>query len=306
MKRHNNLKINRFCLIATITILIIGCKKSDNITLRTLDNAVDSKLIEEIEYSGVGVPFPDGSIATCISDGFFELTLPKDYFYVIKTDDNSKGWVTSPVIGITCTCNCGHGYTPVMFNSTFVCIMEETCTCCESQPKYKDERKKWTDVEIVGLINKNAGITLLTENNIPDNKTLISHGIKHKSIIHGNAFEELFEMDLVKDYLTETADFFSSNNITPNVYAFFNILGNVALVPFNLPEESIISYSDESGLHDIFAMSIPLKSAPEDVIHCECKSGSDGCTAAKQWTPLGTIYYCNTGNCTSCSLQELR
>lgn len=299
MKKNKN--IYKISCIIVIASFLIGCKKNDNVSIRTLDYSADYKLIEEIEYSGVGVPFPDGSLVTTTNDGIFELTLPDGYLYVVKTDNN-RGWTTSPVIGITCTCNSGTGCNPVKFNNIFVCFMEETCSCCESQLKYKDESKQWIDVELVGMINKNAGITLLSDNPIPKDRKLFSYIIRHKDIIHGNAFEELFEMDIVNDFLESTAVFFNENNITPNVYAFYNILGNVALIPFYLPDESIITYADEQGSHDIYAMSVSLKSPPESVIKCECTSGSDGCIIEKKWTPLGTLYYCNAGNCTSCSL----
>lgn len=296
-------------LLVVAVCMLSGCSKKTELNPRELDSEKDAALIEAIENAGGNVPFPQGSTAVKSRDGMIEITLPEGYFYVV-TGDSEKSWRTTPVIGIICTCTCDKGCNPVQFNNKFACVMEETCSKCESILKYADANRSLIDVELLGMINQNAGITLLTDKPLPEDNDMIVNGIKggikNLDIIHGNAFETLFEIDEVRQYLEETAAFFEESQVKPNIMAYMNLLGNVALVPFYLPENGKVFGTEKDGEWDnYYAMSEPLESVPGKV-ECSCQSGPSGCELKQTWTPVGTVYYCMAGDCSSCSMISIK
>ncbi len=181
--------------------------------------------------------------------------------------------------------------------------MNEACTNCIMTTTTTIESSK-KNINILGLINKNAGITLISDQETPLHKTneLINYELvlKNKKVIHGNGFDALLKLEDVQIFFNEMANYYKVNNIKPNSYSYLNIYGNLVLMP----------YYDNGEIYEIngikyFAKTIKrasLNKAKEEIT-CTCNEGN-GCEKKSYYVPfLGTVYYCDAGSCTKCTLQ---
>lgn len=290
-------------------VLFTACEKK-TIPVKQLDIQKDTSIVQEIEKSGqIGIPFPEGSIVIKGDKKHtFDITLPEGYFYVIKALDNSKdAQDTSSIISVTYTCTSGTRCDLVSLNGKCYCFMEEGCHSCDKSTAVRGlQKSEYTEVEILGLINRNAGITLLSDTPVPfdDNEMISTHKmIRGKEIIHGNAFEALFDDSEVESFFEVLASAYQENQVEPNALVFCNIFGNVAIIPYYLENDGFIAEKD--------GISYYLKALPGEIgsgsstILCRCNAGN-GCTLGQKTIPLiGTVYYCEAGNCASCTLDNL-
>lgn len=292
------------CGIA-LALFIMGCKKAPEIEVRSLSPEKDAALIEDLESLHVGVPFPEGSNAIRNGDGAYTLKLPAGYYYIIS-DKDGQGWREAPVIGIECKCTSGKGCDAVEFHGKFACVMEESCSCCESRLITENERGEVVEVRLLGMVNKNVEFTLISESPVPSETDIFPAWIVGAEKIHGNAFDELFEMEEVKSYFQMLSNLNSEYNLKPNKLAYFNIWGNVALVPCALPiDEPIYGTMVNGVFQEFYPMTEDLNSAPNN-IRCNCNSDFEGCEDASVITPVGTVYFCRAKDCSSCSLINIK
>ena len=152
-------------------------------------------------------------------------------------------------------------------------------------------------MEILGLINRNVGFTLLCEESVPENE-IGAHLIRGTEVIHGNAFEELFEIEDVVEMFRTIAEAKEKANVEFNTLAYINIFGNVAAIPMYIEKDESIFYD---GHNDYFAMTAPPGKKPECICNDDERGGT--CKLKSVTIPIfGTGYICETDDCRSCSM----
>ncbi|MDX2306526.1 MAG: hypothetical protein NW226_27195 [Microscillaceae bacterium] len=287
--------------------LSTSCIEQDGeLLIQELDTKTDAEIIKNITESGQeGIPYPEGS-SLRMSDGDFEIRLPKGYFFVlqkVKSDGETfTNLLFNPSLGVTCTCSKGSGCSPVKYDGQYYCVMNSGCTTCTMSTTTPDgvDKSSVSEVLVRGLINKNAGITFISDAKIPAHKNgdlvNLEKLIRHKEVIHGNAFEELFEIAEVKTYFDNITKLYKEKALKPNKYAYMNIYGNLALIPYYL----------EAHIIEVDGVKYSAKSLKFDSseVSCSCSKGN-GCIKKSVWIPgLGTAHYCEAGSCTSCTLKD--
>lgn len=301
-------KLLKIVLGLFLTLTFFACS-GDDTSVRELNEVTDADIIRSIHENGQkGIPFPEGSTVQKTNVDNFTISLPYGYFYVVKDINSSKS--LSPqtqflsALSVTCKCTKGSGCSPVKYEDDYYCVMNSGCQSC-TMSTTKSSKSNGSEVEILGLINKNVGITLISDQEIPKYKKgdLINHEnfIKNKEVIHGNAFAELFEIKEVKKYFTKLGEDYKENMIKPNSYAFLNVFGNLMLVPY-------LSNSVNFEINDVKYEAKSIQAATLELaaakVSCSCSQGS-GCTKKKYSVPfVGTAYYCDAGNCTECTLND--
>jgi len=302
------IKILKIVLVLFLTLTFFACNEND-ISVRELNEVTDTDIIRSILENGQkGIPFPEGSTVQKTNVDNFTISLPNGYFYVVKDINSSKS--LSPqtqllsALSVTCSCTKGSGCSPVKYEDDYYCVMNSGCQTC-SMSTTKPSISNGSEVVLLGLVNKNVGITLISDQELPKYKKgdLINHEnfIKNKEVIHGNAFTELFELSEVKKYFAKLGQDYKENMIKPNSYAFLNVYGNLMLVPY-------LSNSVNFEINDVTYEAKSFQAATLELaaakISCICSKGS-GCTKKKYSIPfVGTAYYCDAGNCIKCTLND--
>lgn len=290
------MKTKHITLIAAFLLLLTGCTKKHIVDVRKLDVNNDSEIITRIiESNEPGIPLPEGSVVSRNGNESYTITLPKGYTYVVKSlEDRSIS--EQPVIVVTCTCSKGNGCDPATYNGGFYCVLKDECLSCDKSTTVQ-ERGKTQEVEILGLINRNVGFTLLCKESVPENE-IGAHLIRGTEVIHGNAFEELFEIEDVVEMFRIIAEAKEKANVEFNTVIYINIFGNVAAIPMYIEEDEPIYYD---GHKEYFAITVEPGKKPE----CICNDNERGgtCELKSVYIPLlGSGYICVSDNCNSCSM----
>lgn len=308
LQNTNKMKRLAFSAAFALTItaaLLAGCKKDNELKVNELHVETDSQIIDAIIETGdPGIPFPQGSKVTKERNGSYVITLPEGYFYLVApTDERGANQPDeTQIIGVNCNCTEGSGCDPATFDGKLYCIMKSGCNNCIRSNILEKGKGETENVEILGLLNRNVGITLLCDHDVPETDDDMSLGrkiIRGVEVIHGNAFEELFEITEVYDYFDHLSDCFMESGTSPNVLAFMNIYGNVALMPFYVENGESVYYAE--GIH-YYAKTV---GGDNQLPICNCGSSDKGnkCELEKinLW-PYGTGYRCNSSGCKSCTM----
>ena len=259
-------------------------------------------MIDKILESGdEGIPLPEGSIVRKDANKTYTITLPQGYTYVVRKY-GERSITEEQVIGVKCECTEGSDCSPFSFDGSFYCIDNKGCYVCPKTLLMSNNRGANHEVELLGLINRNAGITLVCEESVPVTKDVIINAsdlIRGKEVIHANAFEELFEIEDIIEMCKIIGEAKEESGLEANVLAYVNFYGNVAAVPMYIEEGKCI-YQD--GDKEYFAMTVP--GAPDKKPECHCEDNSrGGCELKTATIPfLGTGYLCKSDGCKSCSL----
>ena len=259
-------------------------------------------MIDKILESGdEGIPLPEGSIVRKDANKTYTITLPQGYTYVVRKY-GERSITEEQIIGVKCECTEGSDCSPISFDGSFYCIVNNGCYVCQKTLLMSNNRGTNQEVELLGLINRNAGITLVCEESVPVTKDFIINAsdlIRGKEVIHDNAFEELFEIEDIREMCKIIGEAKEESGLEANVLAYVNFYGNVAAVPMYIEEGKCI-YQD--GDKEYFAMTVP--GAPDKKPECHCEDNSrGGCELKTATIPfLGTGYLCKSDGCKSCSL----
>lgn len=303
----NKFKYLVVLILSIVAIVFAGCKKNSELEVRELDPENDWEIFDAIIASeDEGIPFPDGSKLTKDQNGMYIITLPKGYFYLVSSTNERD--MNQPeetqVIGVNCNCTEGKGCDPATFDNKLYCIMKSGCFNCIRTNINEKRRGSFEEVQVLGLLNRNVGITLLCDKDVPESKDDLDFGrkiIRGVEVIHGNAFEELFEVPDVYTYFDDLSNCFLESGIKPNSLAYMNIFGNVALMPYYLEEGESVYYSD--GVH-YYAKTAPGNN-PEPICRCDSNTIERGnkCELDKiVLFPYGTGYRCVSNGCSSCTM----
>ncbi|MCS6820973.1 MAG: hypothetical protein NZ551_03805 [Microscillaceae bacterium] len=289
-------------------LVLFSCVRKETtqeVKVRELDRKVDASIIAQIEASGQrGIPLPEGSVIMQTSESTYQITLPANYYYVVSdANDNNRTQIEPEPVSVTCSCTNGTGCSPVRYDGKYYCISKPQGKICTASISKVANSRNSTRLSIKGLMNKSAGITLLSDKELPKKgeNSLINFEkiIRHTSVIHGNAFTALFEVDEVKKYFSDLGEQYRQAGKEPNKYAYLNIYGNLALVPFTEGLEIEI----EGVKYAPKTANGSLKEIDANIV-CKCTQGS-GCKKEKMSIPfVGTAYYCEAGNCSKCSLLD--
>lgn len=294
-------------LLSVAACGFMACAKSDEVSVRKLTMEKDAFILEEIMTSDEeGIPFPEGS-KVVIKDGVHYLTLPESYTYYVAPVDGEKGMgFETPVIGVKCNCDEGKGCNPAEFNNKYYCIQEEGGYQCTRTNIYAqgNERNEPIEVEVLGMLNRNVGITYLCENHVNESDSHIINcceSIRGIDVIHGNGFRQIFEIEDVAEYIKNAIEWYAQLGVEPNGLAYFNIFGNVAVMPVYTEDGECFICGE--GDKEYRAMTV----APGKEPTCECNEEASkvggSCNLFKQWVPgHGYLYICETDDCKSCSL----
>ena len=294
-------KFSKIALIAVFVLVLASCNNKENVALRELSNN-DYEMIDKILESGdEGIPLPEGSIVRKDANKTYTITLPQGYTYVVRKY-GERSITEEQIIGVKCECTEGSDCSPISFDGSFYCIVNNGCYVCQKTLLMSNNRGTNQEVELLGLINRNAGITLVCEESVPVTKDFIINAsdlIRGKEVIHANAFEELFEIEDIREMCKIIGEAKEESGLEPNVLAYVNFYGNVAAVPMYI-EEGKCMYQD--GDKEYFAMTVP--GAPDKKPECHCEDNSrGGCELKTATIPfLGTGYLCKSDGCKSCSL----
>lgn len=294
-------KFSKIAFIAVVLLIFAGCNNKETVAIRELSNN-DYEMIDKILESGdEGIPLPEGSVVRKDANEVYTITLPKGYTYVVRKY-GERSIIEEQVIGVKCECTEGSDCSPFSFDGSFYCIVNNGCYVCQKTLLTSNNRGANQEVELLGLINRNAGITLVCEESVPVTKDFIINAsdlIRGKEVIHGNAFEELFEIEDIREMCKIIGEAKNESGLKPNVLAYVNFYGNVAAVPMYIEEGKCI-YQD--GDKEYFAMTVP--GAPDKKPECHCEDNSRGSCELKTATIpfLGTGYLCKSDGCKSCSL----
>lgn len=304
------MKKNRiFAVIAAVVLVTMGAitfqacsrTKLQEIVVKHLDENRDADIIDYILLSeDPGIPFPEGSKAYDKGNGEYVLTLPSGYYWVVQSVEDRSLVYEAPNISIKCVCSDGDKDKcfPVEVNGSFYCAIDSGCKSCDRETTVTNQDRAEDKVQVQGLLNRNVGITFITDQPFVDDGFLFSLPISNMDVVHGNAFDALFQIDDVVEYLKSLTDYAENNGVELNTYTFASVFGNLLLVP--LPEDPIISIDDEP----INLKSIPSGSSV-DKIKCDCTSGNGECKL-KGKTVLGiSVHYCEAQGCTSCVMSSL-
>ncbi len=288
-------------MVAAIVVTFEACKKNilQEIEVKELDEQQDQNIIENILLSDdTGIPFPAGSKAYIKENNEYLLTLPQGYYWVVQSVENRS--LVSEVSEVSFRCICEEGDInkcyPVCLKGTYFCAMENGChTCHRENVTANNGNLTGTEIQVLGLINRNVGITIITDQPIPkENDKFVKLPISNMDVIHGNAFEALFQLEDVLDYFNSIVTESKNKNVELNTYTFLNIFGNLVLAP--LAENMDISINNTV----ILPKSIPAGSSVETKISCNCTSGNSGCKLEQKSFCGLKLYYCDTQGCTSC------
>lgn len=298
-------KIRTMLVLLMVSVLAFSCKKSNEVEVRELNPETDTEILDEIIASGdEGIPFPQGSKVRIDQNGMHIITLPEGYFYLVAPTNERVQPIETPVIGVNCNCTEGTGCDPAYYDGKYYCVMKSGCLNCKRTNLYENQRGEAIEVEVLGLLNRNVGISLLCDEHVEVAKDqILKPNIMGIEVIHGNAFEELFNLEDVKKEFEMLGTSYEEAGTPPNTLAFMNIFGNVALVPFYIEEgQCIYAY----GNNAYYAKTVPPGSGDEPVLVCRCQSGDNGCTLEKHWIPiLGTAYRCVSNGCSSCTMLSI-
>ena len=301
----NRKKYLALFVLAMVAAMIVGCKKSDEVEVRELNPDTDWEILEAIAMSeDEGIPFPQGSKVKKDKNNTFYITLPEGYYYLVAPigERGPNEPVETPIIGVNCNCTDGTGCDPSANDGKFYCVMKSSCFSCNRTNIYENQRGESFEVEILGLLNRNVGISLLCDKNVvtPDDDFPKPY-IKGTEVIHGNAFEALFDVEEVRLEFEMWGKMFEKAGVKPNTLAFMNIFGNVALIPFYLEEEQ--GYYMYDGI-EYFAKTAPIETGNEYPYICRCESGNNGCKIEKQYINIliGWGYRCISNGCSSCTM----
>lgn len=278
-------------LIAALFFLAMqGCRKENEIFIKELDPQKDAAIIAGIEQSPhQGIPFPEGTRAIAGKDGSVRLLLPDGYHYIVQKKGSKDPEIlrSDETLSVTCTCTKGSDCTPLRYKGKYYCVMGGGCSSCDKATTLDD-----FEVEVVGVFNENADITLLVNKQVDG---LAAIGTSTLEEIIGSANTALFKSPTVKsglmkfyDFIYEGAipQFIQNNEIQlPNGYRMVavSIYGNLAAIPI-----------PESMLKDNY---ITVDDGGKTT--CQCLDANpSGC---EKNSILGAVF-CEAKTCKSCSL----
>ncbi|MGN0033670.1 MAG: hypothetical protein ACI358_07855 [Candidatus Limimorpha sp.] len=294
-------KFSKIAFIAVFLLVLVGCNKKETVAIRELSDN-DYEIVDKLLESGdEGIPLPEGSVVSRNANEVYTITLPKGYSYVVRKY-GERSITEEQVIGVTCTCTEGSSCSPVTFDGSFYCIVNNGCYVCQKTLITNNNRGMNQEVELLGLINRNVGITLLCEESVPvTNNSILNASdiIRGKEVIHDNAFEELFEIEDVREMCKTIGEAKNKSGLEPNVLAYVNFYGNVAAVPMYIEEGKFVF---QEGDKEYFAMTVP--GSPDKKPECRCDDNSRGsCELKTAIIPfVGTGYLCKSDVCKTCSL----
>lgn len=250
------------------------------------------------------VKIPEGTEINKISENQSYLDLPEDIFFVASKTNakNSRvGIMALGGAGVRCKCTEGSGCNPTVMGGDYACVMTTGCTSCDlSTSRVGDLDSSFDDelVRVKGLVDYNQGITFLTESLSRDMMQNAFFSTKDKT--YGSAFDELFELEKVRNGILEFYSLIYEGNIPqfildndkelPDGYSYVavNIYGNVAVMPF--PNKKI---EQQNRMAVVMDFSVGIS--------CKCHEGS-GCK--KKSAGMGSVKYCDAGDCTDCELTD--
>lgn len=296
----------QFLAMLALAAFVAGCVGNNSKKgVRELKMDEDAELIDFIEaFGGMGIPFPEGSTVDMDAEDVFCIKLPEGYTYLLSCGDGDAAVLReSEVLGVRCTCDEGSGCYPVTCNGNFYCVMTSDCSSCTRELIWKDntggqDKGDECSVAILGMINRNAGITLLCETDLPEPNDEIEEMVENKlirgkDVIHGNAFPELFEVADVIKTMEDKFGFVAEKGLEPNALACLNVYGNIVLAPFWFENDFVI-FEKGDVKYEAIAVSKDKPSEFERI--CELSSVSKvGYELEEIDVPfLGTGYRCKT------------
>lgn len=288
--------IKSFFLLGIIYFVGVGCQEN-------LTEHEELRELKEFSLSLNKVPVPEGTEITKVSENESYLNLPEGMFFVSMEQGQNKRLRPLAIsgTGVRCKCNAGSGCNPTVMGGDYACVMTTGCSSCElSTSRMGSVDGVFDDnlISIKGLVDYNQGITFLTESLSGDMMQDAFFSTEDKT--HGNAYAELFELEEVQRGILKFYNEIYEGNIPqfildnekelPKNYSYVtvNLYGSIAVMPF--PNKKIQEQSRRVNMMQFSAG-----------ISCECHSGN-GCK--KSSAGMGSVKYCDAGDCTDCELSN--
>jgi hypothetical protein len=290
--------MKKLTILKTLALLLVlgGCRKENALSVKELDPVKDAKLIAGIEQSPQqGIPFPEGTKAIAGENGTVQFMLPEGFHYIIKKAGAADVEVlrSEDALSVTCNCTKGNGCTPLRYKGKYYCVMEGGCSSCDKVATLDE-----VEVEVMGIYNENADITLLSQK---PRSGLAAIGTSAPSEIIGSANRALFSIPSVKEGLLKLYDFIYEGNIPsfilrnepqlPKGYRMVavSVYGNIAAIP--IPENMLKTNDTDSYM------------IVDDGGKTTCRCNDASPTGCEKDSFLGAVF-CNSQGCKSCSLLD--
>ena len=292
-------------LLYFILIAIFSLYSCENRTSMGFNNGLNSDLeIEsrEDKLCSTGHVIPEGS-NTYIKDGELIIELPQGYEYVGYTDSGIL--ISTGVLGVRCKCTKGSDCTPAKHTEgkkiEYNCIMGEKCKSCDKIETSKSAKYPDVEFEVAGLVNYNVGVTFITDEIVNQNDSFVLNSFVNMTAIHGNVFEEIFDLP---EFNTSTEGFstwFQDDNYESSESYdryYFNIFGNICVA--TMPKGYEIQYNGVTYRPLIYGGD----GVPPAKVDCICHEGKS-CEYKKQRIPFkGTFEWCDAEDCKDCELRD--
>jgi hypothetical protein len=275
---------------------MFGCEEG---TIEPLSFDAFEAASEPIEAKGL--PLHPDAIITKLSDSKSLLELPEDVFYVYSSEKTATNAALIGSTEITCTCTEGEGCNPGKYKGKYTCTMLTGCSeCTKETSKSSKSGQSNALIDIHGIVDFNQGITFLTPALTGLVQTDAYLSVHEET--YGGAFGKMFEIPRVAQGIQDFLEEFYNGKVPgflqdgsseiPSDYSLVhvNIFGNVAAIPF--PSSMFDKVNDTPGSY--------ITSVGK--ITCNCKSGQSGCV--RETAAAGTVQYCESGKCKSCTLKD--
>lgn len=276
-------------------------------------------LLNKIEHrsesnSIIGHIIPSGSNTYYDNTGRLIIELPSGYEYIGLDEQGLT--IGGGTVGVSCNCTTGSGCTANKVTDsngkvTYTCIIQENCSVCTKSETLISAGGSELSIEVVGLVNYNLGATFITDldqytlDTLNDNTNNINQSFVNISSIHGNVFEEIFELLEFEIFSNSISNWFPENPDPSIIYKkyYFNIFGNLCVT--TMPEGFEIQVND-IVITPTQYLSTGGGTEVNDVT-CSCNSEGGGtCKYTKKKIPFGSTYeFCSPeGECTGCDLKD--
>jgi hypothetical protein len=261
--------------LISVFLLSISINSQTLILPTDLSKEKNSEFLEAIKSVSKteGIPFPTGSLLYVNNDGSYNIVLPENKSFVLKSG------LSRALNGVTCSCD-GGGCSPVVYKEKFYCVMSSCSVCSMSSPALIQQSKgvisesdsaikfvvdEFSKNDIAKSIETNDYNYSFLDSNIFINKDVIKNLNDFYYLIYEGKIPDF----IIENKLTESSDY---------KYVKVSICGYLALIP--VPNTDIfVSYKAVSKYS------------------CVCSDGT-GCVKDSF---LGAVY-CDAGGCSKCGL----
>jgi hypothetical protein len=223
--------------------------------------------------------------------------LPDGFVLIMKLQKKDGSFEVFKQTGNgTCTCTCleGKGCSPGVMNGNCACVMSDGCSLCRK-----------------GSISRNGEQLEIIEAqmlNFNTERSFISITDDYSTLVSPKPF--IFENPEVKSMLENFLGRFNSeeDGLTQKDMSFDEVSDQYAMVPVNFLGTLVIAAINNNSFFNINLIAKSIYPEIENYYpqvksySCNCDSGGNGCIKRPLNFKTGTLYYCDAGECRTCTL----